>query len=461
MSRGATLSQKLVASVTIVFLLTTVASFMLFVHETQFGVVDVRQDSLLIQAETLAAALSPDGSGGVRVDGAALADPDGLTMRYAVTDATGRTLWSLGGAPIRLPLEGVRKRAIDDFFGASLPLLFGEPEFDPVLVVLPSDGTGSERFVAAVPVEVDGALLLAQASARHEAAPLTSADILGAFAEETTIIVLLPLALALVAIPLVVRRSLRPLKSLARQADAIAPGSLDTRLDTEGAPVELRRLVSGFNEALDRLEAGFALQRAFTANAAHELRTPVAALRAEIESGRGDRAVLTAQCDRMGRMLGQLLALAEAERQSPSVQTQLDLGALARQVLIDHGAAAMSAGRSAEFEVAPEATAEGDPGLTEIALRNLIENAARHAPPGAGILVASGSGVIEVSDDGPPIPPEIVARMFERFWKADRRSAGSGLGLSIVKAAMARQGGSVRFERRNGRNVFSLCFRRG
>ncbi|SEB05589.1 Signal transduction histidine kinase [Rubrimonas cliftonensis] len=258
-----------------------------------------------------------------------------------------------------------------------------------------------------------------------------------------------------------VRRSLRPLKALARQADAIASGSLDARPDAEAAPVELRCLVSRFNDALDRLEAGFALQRAFTANAAHELRTPVAALRAEVESGRADRAVLTAQCDRMGRMLGQLLALAEAERQSPPLQAPMDLGALARQALIDHGPAAMRAGRSAAFEVAPDATGEGDPGLTDIALRNLIENAARHAPQGAGILVAAGPGLIEVSDDGPPIPPAVVARMFDRFWKADRRTVGGGLGLSIVEAAMARQGGAVRFERRNGLNVFALRFRQG
>jgi len=458
MTRGPTLSQKLVVSVTVVFLTATVASFMLFVRQTEFGVVDVRQDSILIQAEALAAALSPDGSGGVLVTTAALADPKGVSLRYAVTDRAGRTLWSLGGTPVPLPLEALRKRAVDDFFGLSSPSLLVQPDFDPVLVILPGDPPGAENVIAAIPVELDGQMMLAQVSAPRDAASLTSADVLGAFAEETTIIVLLPLALALAAIPLVVRLSLRPLQSLARQADAIAPVALDTRLDAATAPVELRQLVSRFNDALDRLESGFLRQRAFTANAAHELRTPVAALRAEIESGRANPEVLLNQCDRMGRMLGQLLALAEAERQSPSVCVPLDLGALARQALIDHGPAAVRPGRSATFEAAPGATANGDAGLTEIALRNLIENTARHAPIGSDILVIAAPGSIEVSDDGPPIPPVVVTHMFDRFWKADRRTPGSGLGLSIVEAAMARQGGAACFQRRNGRNVFTLRF---
>lgn len=258
---------------------------------------------------------------------------------------------------------------------------------------------------------------------------------------------------------------LRPLRRLSHLAGDIAPATIEARLPAETAPREIAPLVEAFNAALDRLEVGLRAQRDFSSNAAHELRTPLATLRAQVESllEPNERRAASEEFERLGRLIAQLLALAEAEGGASGANTRLDLVALSRDVASDMASFILSSGRSISFDSAIETMMiDGQSGLVETALRNLIENAVRHTPPGAEILVAiDAAGVMRVSDDGPGVPAQIRDRVFERFSRGDPRSAGAGLGLSIVRQIMERHGGVARLASAERGACFELDFQPG
>lgn len=247
-----------------------------------------------------------------------------------------------------------------------------------------------------------------------------------------------------------VRSSLRPLRAASENAARIEPGRTDVRLTTIGLPTELAPLVAAVNEALDRLERGFEIQRQFTGNAAHELRTPVAILAAGLESLAPCDEVVRLQQDaeRMNRLVTQLLRVARLDAEPMDVSQVVDLGVVAAHVVENLAPWAARRGATLAFEpcvqpvlVCGDADALGD------AIRNLVDNAIAHCPPGEEITVSVDDlGAVSVIDRGPGVHPEHREKIFERFWRSrERRSSGlgAGLGLSIVAEIARAHGGSI------------------
>ncbi|MEF7613897.1 ATP-binding protein [Aquincola sp. MAHUQ-54] len=259
-----------------------------------------------------------------------------------------------------------------------------------------------------------------------------------------------------------VAHALAPLARVSREvrsrdAESLAP------LSAEGLPEEVAPLVGSLNALLQRLGAAFDTQRAFVADAAHELRSPLTALKLQVqmlrrapdEAARAEAvAALAAGVDRATRLVEQLLTLARNEPGSREPARQpLDLGALVRQALADSGTLAVARGSTLELDAQPGVRVRGDSaGLAALA-RNLADNALRHGPPGTVVKVIvareGDEAVLSVDDDGPGIPEAERAQAFDRFWRREaahggsEAAGGSGLGLAIVRGVVQRHGGTV------------------
>ena len=276
-------------------------------------------------------------------------------------------------------------------------------------------------------------------------------DNLAREAHESVRVILLIAGLMMVGIMVALRIGLRPLRQISERAAGIGPATISQRLPLSSTPREIAPLVVAFNAALDRFEAGWQAQREFSANAAHELRTPLATLRAQVESllEPEERKDAIEELERLGRLIAQLLDLAETDSGEDLRKVSFNLVALARTVASDMASVVVAGGRGIAFESAhKEWACEGAPGLLEVAIRNLIENATRHTPAGSEIVVSiDPAGRLCVSDDGPGVPPAFQDRLFERFSKADAHGFGAGLGLSIVNRVMVLHDGSARLAR--------------
>lgn len=247
-----------------------------------------------------------------------------------------------------------------------------------------------------------------------------------------------------------IRASLKPLRSLSEQASAISPGAISVRLPHDALPSELVPLVGAVNEALDRLAKGFEIQRQFTADAAHELRTPLSILTAGLETLPSTAEVdrLRQDAERMNRLVAQLLRVARLDAQPMDLDQTIDLGAVAGQVVEHIAPWAARSGRRVAFEPAGEAVpVRGNRDALTDAIRNLVENAIAHCPQGEEVTVkVDPKGSVSVLDCGPGVPVEHRDKVFERFWRSrERRSSGqgAGLGLSIVAEIARAHGGRV------------------
>jgi signal transduction histidine kinase len=205
-----------------------------------------------------------------------------------------------------------------------------------------------------------------------------------------------------------VRSALRPLHKTSRQVAAIAPGHADMRLGTADLPDELVPFVAAVNAALERLEQGFDAQRRFTADAAHELRTPLAILVAGLEALPDGASVATLRVDaaRMSRLVEQLLRVARLDALPTPILRRHDLSALVADLVATMAPWAHQQGCRLAFEAPEEPVwvqAEADSLVS--ALRNLIENAVFHSPKGAQVLVRVGQdGMVSVIDHGLALP---------------------------------------------------------
>lgn len=249
---------------------------------------------------------------------------------------------------------------------------------------------------------------------------------------------------------LALRLGMRSLRQISERASEIGPATISQRLPLHKTPREIAPLVVAFNSALDRLEAGLRAQRDFSSNAAHELRTPLATLRAQVENALEpeERAGVMEEFDRLGRLIAQLLALAEADNGEDLRKVPFDLVAVARATTSEMAGTILAEGCDIAFETSPERwDCYGAPGLVELAIRNLLENAVRHTHQGCKIIVSvSSEGHLRVSDNGPGIPQAFEKRLFHRFSKADARGFGAGLGLSIISRVMSAHHGDVRLD---------------
>jgi signal transduction histidine kinase len=272
------------------------------------------------------------------------------------------------------------------------------------------------------------------------------------------------------------RASLRPLARTAATAARVTQSSLGERIDYDGPDDEVGLMVSAINEMLDRLENAFGEQRRFTADASHELRTPLAVVSGHVEmlrdlemdaAERADElALISDEVARMGRLVDDLLALARLESAAPGSHQPLEIASLLQE------AAARGRGlghRTLTVNAAPDLWVSGDPDQLMQALLNLVGNAVAHTADGGTIALDAEArdGVVRITvgDDGPGIRREELARVFDRFYRAQGPrsgpSGGSGLGLAITKRLVELHGGTIRAQNRPaGGAAFTIDLRR-
>ena len=257
-------------------------------------------------------------------------------------------------------------------------------------------------------------------------------------------------------------RALAPLARLAAATRGIDVPDLRRRLPVRGAGDELDEVTLAFNETLDRLEQAMAEMRQFSAAIAHELRTPLAALRGETELAlmrsrtpdeyRRGLASQLEELDKLARLITQLLTLARAEAgEIPLTREPVDLAALAASIVEQLEPVAQARDVELTCQAQTQVMTMGDAAWLERLLLNLLDNALKFTPPGGRIRVRAGrdeaAAVLEVCDTGIGIPEESLQHVFERFYRVDpSRSSGSegvGLGLSLVKWIADRHGATV------------------
>jgi len=274
----------------------------------------------------------------------------------------------------------------------------------------------------------------------------------------------IPFLLAVLGISaLTIRRSLAPLNELATLATKIDPGHSTLRLPSAGIPTEILPLVSSVNKVLDRLDEGLRQQREFNANAAHQLRTPLAVLGANIDTmaDSGVAAKLRYDVEVMSRIVSQLLLVARLETLNIRLDERVDLCLTTRQAAENLGPIAISTHKTLEVEEpAAPVIIRGNGFVVNIAISNLIENALNHSPPGKAVRIRVTSGPsVEICDSGPGIPAESREKIFERFWRGEASKEGAGLGLAIVRRIMLALNGTVSVaEAHDGGAQFTLQF---
>lgn len=258
-------------------------------------------------------------------------------------------------------------------------------------------------------------------------------------------------------------RGLAPLRRVAAMARGLSADHLDERLDERHAPSEVRELVEAFNGMLDRLQSSFRRLSDFSADIAHELRTPISNLMtqtavalSQARSADEYREVLGSnleEYERIARMVGDMLFLAQAENgRLPLPVETIRLADEARALAEFYEALAEEGGMRIEVcEEAAGVAVQGDRLMLRRAVSNLLSNALRHTPTGGTITISIGrdgnEAVLAVSNPGEPIPAEEQSRIFERFHRAgaDRRDRGegAGLGLAIVRSIVEAHGGRI------------------
>ena len=262
---------------------------------------------------------------------------------------------------------------------------------------------------------------------------------------------LVPLAVLMLAFNIfAVRRVLDPLRLAEQQVDGLDPENMAMRLSEPQAPREVNTLVRAVNRALTRLDAAMATLRTFTANAAHELRTPLSIMQLAIDRlppGR-DRDDLARDNLYMSRLVSQMLDLAQADALMIDETQVVDLAEVGRDVVSALAPKAFEQDRELRFEDVGNTAAIGHSEAIFRICRNLIDNALVHAPGDTPVDVTAGPGPqISVRDYGPGIAAADLPHIFERFWRKDRRkSDGAGLGLGIVKRLVEAQGGQIAVE---------------
>jgi signal transduction histidine kinase len=278
-----------------------------------------------------------------------------------------------------------------------------------------------------------------------------------AAAERVVIPLILLLPIMIGAVAWIVRRGLDPLRFVAaevqrRDARTLAP------LGTDHLPREIEPLVSELNRLLERLQQAFAAQRAFISDAAHELRSPLTALRLQLqlldrapdETERLQaRARLGAAVERAIHLVEQLLALARSEPQDAAMEFEkVDLAAAAADGIRDTHDLALDRKIDLGLEATPGLYIQGNREALRTLVRNLVDNAVRYTPTGGTVQVrcwsAAQRALLDVSDSGPGIPAGEKQRVFDRFYRrAAAQEDGTGLGLAIVKAIAERHGARI------------------
>jgi len=269
------------------------------------------------------------------------------------------------------------------------------------------------------------------------------------------------------------RQGLGPLRRITATARRLSVEQLGERIDAQDAPTELRDLAEAFNGMLDRLEASFQRLSEFSADIAHELRTPVSNLMTETQvalsrsrSADEYRETLHSnleEFDRLARMISDMLFLAKADngllpRPAESVRLESEAEALVEFY------EALAEENGVRLQITGAATVPGDRLMLRRALSNLLSNAIRHTPTGGmveiRIATANGQATLAVRNPGTPLPPERLPLLFERFHRVDGsrsgQGEGAGLGLAITRSIVEAHGGRIDAESAEGLTTFTV-----
>ena len=410
-------------------------------------------DAVLWLASTEAAALQADPAHPVRVHemapGAGPPSFARLDKFVQITDLDGRVVArsaTLGTSRLPMP-AGMLERVRDGETVFGTVRDFGE---EPIRMVLLPATVGANHYAIQVAMSLDDAHAVLQA---------------GRWLVLTMSVVILA-GIGFTSAWLT-RRALQPIDRVVTRARRIGEANLADRLPHPGTQDEIGRLVETLNDMLGRLERSFEVQRRFTADASHELRSPLSRLRAELEvtlrrpREAGDYEETLRSCldevERVQSLIEELLALARIDaRQEPETPEPVPVS--------DIVAAAVAAVRPRAAKRSIDVTIDRPtdllvttaPVAAQVALANILDNAVKFSPPGGQVRIvvtaANREAVIAVSDCGPGVAPEEAAQLFERFYRGKAsRSAGApgvGLGLAISRALVERQGGRISVDAR-------------
>nr|WP_057926920.1 ATP-binding protein [Burkholderia ambifaria] len=268
------------------------------------------------------------------------------------------------------------------------------------------------------------------------------------------------LPLLVLAIGWAVRRGTAPLRDFGRVLARRNPQALDT-IGLDRTPLEMRPMLDALNRLFERIRAVMDAERRFTADAAHELRTPIAAVKAQAQVAMAEldderrrhalRGVLEG-CDRAARLVDQLLLLSRLDAGSLAERAPVDMSAVARQIVAEAAPRSIGNRQKLALDAPSPCVVGGNEALLASMVRNLVDNAIRYSAPQAHIVVSvgrpGGRAVLRVEDSGPGIGDDDLSRLGERFFRpAGTRPSGSGLGWSIVRRIAAAHDADIQVDR--------------
>ena len=430
-----------VAAVFLVVAAVASAALWLVVDRAQYSTID---SSLSGQLQAVVASLQ-DTNGRITIDST---DPlvgqtqNGIAIAALLVDAQGARIDSSGGAPPPSTIASVTQAARSSNATVTRTLSIGG---QPQRVVAEPVDTGNGTGVLAVmrPVnELQSTMLQLGVSLAVVVLVLTA--VVWGLAHRLT------------------GRALQPVRTIAATARDITEQDLHRRVDLDLPADELGELAATFNAMLGRLEAAFAALQQFTADAAHELRAPLAVLRAELEVSLAKQRtaaehvaterVALGEIERLAHIADQLLTLTRADAGAlvPDLQP-VDLGDLVDETVERWRPLAAEKGVRLSAEVGDEGSTQGDPVLLRRVLDNLLDNGVRHTPQGGTVAVKlaldGARWRIDVSDTGPGVPESVRGTLFERFTRGDvargRDTGGAGLGLALCRAIVELHSGTI------------------
>lgn len=275
---------------------------------------------------------------------------------------------------------------------------------------------------------------------------------------------------AVLLVSVALRHGLLPLRLLGEQTRSIDAPSLHTRFDQAAAPAELQPVYAALNELLQRLEQSFERERRFSADLAHEMRTPVAELKmlSEVALKWPEEADATTHAQtleiakQLESLIETLLSLARLESGESALQiTTVDVGALMQDCWCHHAGPAAARELQVTIPSEPSATMETDARLLRVILSNLLANAVEYTPAGGSVTIQYSSNRIEIANSAPELRQDDVSRLFDRFWRAEQSrstSSHSGLGLALARQAAHALGCELNASMQEGMVCFTLKY---
>ncbi len=443
------LLRRITVGLTATMLLAGLSSFGWLYLKAKWTDTTLREQSLFEQAKVIAGYLKSGANNSITLNlpprlAEAYSSPES-EYHYAVRDGNGRYLFDSGTAVSALPVLSRTRQKLYDY--------------DP-------DGPGPLRvFGAALRTEIGQRTVFIQVEQTTNDPNYLKMAVVDEFITDGGWLVI-PFLLALLVISIwIVKRALAPITQISALAESIGPTNANIRLPMDHVPLEILPLVQSMNSALEHLEQGLQRQREFNANAAHQLRTPLSVLMANVDALKDPEIAnrLRTDVEQMSRIVSQLLLVARLETVSINLDEIVDLNDAAAEIAGSYAPLALASDKGIELVRSDgPVIIRTSTFAVRAALGNLIENAIKHTPAGTSVrLRVTDHPSIEIMDCGAGVPLEQRTKVFERFWRADRSGAGAGLGLAIVDRIMKTLQGSVSVgESLGGGALFTLIFPR-